>query len=83
MRLKLRIGDGKQISRSEIDIIIREIRLHQNKLDDTDTMIEVCFKEGPASGVIEMTREELHALNLRIKNAIDSQKHDYSDEENA
>jgi hypothetical protein len=78
MRLKLRVGDGKQMSRSEIDLVVREVRVQPNRLDDSDAKLEVCFREGDASGIIEMTREEAKALCAKLKNV--DKKDDFLDE---
>ena len=69
MRLKLRMGDERQHSKTEIDLVVREIRVRENKINTQDETIEICFKEGAASGILEMRRDELSLLNDKVRDA--------------
>ncbi|MFH1174796.1 MAG: hypothetical protein V1725_06695 [archaeon] len=71
MHLKVKVGDDKNLSRIEANVIIKEVRIRENLINEKDEIIELCFKDGPASGILELKKDELTELNQQVRKALE------------
>ena len=67
MNLKLRIQDNKTISKTEVEALVEQISYKDNLINSKDAKVQLCFREGSSSGIIELSMAELNFINEKIR----------------
>ncbi|RJQ16841.1 hypothetical protein C4573_02130 [Candidatus Woesearchaeota archaeon] len=67
MNIKQRILQDKTLSRTELETPIAEIVYKNNLLEEKDAIIQLCYRQGVVSGIIELTMQEIEAIRQKIR----------------
>lgn len=67
MNIKFRVLEEKTLSRTETQTCIEQVRFKDNLVNKKDASVQLCFRQGSVSGIVELSVKEWERISLKMR----------------